>query len=248
MPVFVNGKIRRRMRKRIPLILCMTLLFPSTLLLQAHFLHERYGEYKILADCPWCEDDGLGEDVVYVPFNASTMRLLSPADPHFLADLLWLRTVYYFGQHAFTDRQYPYLLHLLDVITDLSPEWEQPYLFGAVVLPVEAGAVEDGFYLIDKGLAQFPQSWELWFYKGFCMWQFRGDIDSAARALQRAALLPGSPPYLAPLAATLATRAGQRELALRFLNEVLDNLPTPDQRKIVLEKLREISGNAKNGA
>ena len=186
---------------------CIVVALAATVSLQAVFLENRYGDYTPLADCPWCEDKGLGEDVAYIPFDASLMRLLSPADPDFIADLMWLRTAYYFGKHALTDRKYPSLFHLVDVITDLSPKWEYPYLFGAVILPTEADAMEEGVYLIDKGLARFPENWELWFYRGFFLWHVQEDLVSAAQSLHEASLLPGAPPYVARLSASLATRA-----------------------------------------
>lgn len=221
-------------------LICLFLFTSSTLLLQTHFLDKRYDVHRQNPECPWCEDKGLNEDVVYVPFNTSVMRLISPADPHFLADLLWMRTAYYFGQHVLTDREYPYLLHLLDLITDLSPAWDLPYLFGAVILPTEVMAVDDGFYLIDKGLAYHPDNWELLFFKGFYLWKFRGDTLSAAEALHKASLLPGSPAYLSRLSATFATQAGQKELALRFLQEALSNVRDLKQREILLKKLKEV--------
>ena len=218
-------------------------LITATLFLQAHFLDKRYEVYIPTPDCPWCEDKGLDEDVVFVPLNTSIMRLISPADPHLLADFLWMRTAYYFGRHALTNREYPYLLHLLDLITDLSPEWELPYFFGAVILPTEADELEDGFYLIEKGLKYHPDNWRLWFFKGFYLWKSRGDILSAAHALHTASLLPDAPVYLGRLSATFATRAGRQELAMRFIEEALQNVQDPVQQKILLEKLREVIGS-----
>ncbi|RLB75039.1 MAG: hypothetical protein DRH24_20255 [Deltaproteobacteria bacterium] len=231
------------MKRGISLLISVFFLITFTMLFQAHFLDKRYGVHSPIPGCPWCEDKGLDEDVVYVPLNASIMRLISPADPDLIADLLWIRTAYYFGRHALTDREYPYLLHLLDLITDLSPEWNLPYFFGAVILPTEAKQEKDGFYLIEKGLKYHPDDWQLWFFKGFYLWKSRGDVLSAARALHKASLLPGSPVYLARLSATLATRAGQQELAMRFIEQALRNAHDPVHRKILFEKLREVTGD-----
>lgn len=225
---------------RIFLIIGTLFLLAATLLIQAHLLGWRYGSYTTLAECPWCEDERRDKDVVLVPLRSSMMRLISPSDPDFLADLLWMRAVYYFGQHALTDREYPYLFHLLDLITDLSPTWGYPYFFGAVILPIEAGAIDKGEYLIDKGIGQLPEDWELWFFKGFYLWKFHGDMLGAASALHRASMLPGSPAYLGRLSASLATKAGRKELALRFLEEALKNMHNEAQRKILEEKLEEV--------
>lgn len=228
------------MKKSVYYLLILLLIIPATLFLQAHFLDKRYGAHNPNPECLWCEEGESGEDVAFIPFDTAVMRLIAPADSHFLADLLWMRTTYYFGQHALTDQQYPFLLHLLDLITDLSPSWELPYIFGAVVFPLELEELEGGLYLIEKGLIYQPDNWQLWFYKGYFLWKSREDLISAAKALNKASLLPGSPKYLARLSATLATRAGQKELAVRFLEEALRGAKDLSKQKILREKLKEV--------
>ena len=200
----------------------------------------KYGQFISTEECPWCEENAQRDDADFIPVRADFLRLLAPADPHFLSNVLWIRAMYYFGSHALTDRQYPYLFHLLDLITDLSPLWDHPYFFGAVVLPFEADAAEDGLYLIEKGLVYQPDNWQLWFFKGFCRWKAFGDTVSAAEDLLRASLLPGAPVYLAALSATFATQAGQKELALRFLEEARNNLSDPLHQQLLSDKIEEI--------
>ncbi|MEZ4529036.1 MAG: hypothetical protein R2941_24250 [Desulfobacterales bacterium] len=225
---------------RFHIIIIFFFLLGSVIFVQGHYSEKRYRERVLVPECPWCDARETQEDIVYIPINSSLMRLLSPADPHFLADILWMRTSYYFGSHALTDRKYTYLFHLLDIITDLSPEWENPYLFGAVILPTEGEAVEDGLYLIEKGIVHHPQMWELWFFKGYFLWKEQGDIIGGAEALHKASLLPRAPIYLAKLSATLATQEGQKELAIRFLEQALENIEDPNQRKILIQKMEKI--------
>jgi tetratricopeptide (TPR) repeat protein len=228
------------MKKRLlSLVMSLCVLLVCTILLQTSLLDHRNSERAQVPGCPWCDDKTRTEDVVYLPVSTSVIRLFSPADPHFIADLVWMRTAYYFGKHALTDRQYPYLLNLLDVITDLSPRWEKPYLFGAVAIPAETENYSDGFYIIDKGLAHHPDSWELWFFKGYYLWK-SGNSADAAQAVHKASVCRGAPIYLANLSATFATRAGEKELAIRFLEEALKNIQDPVQRKIILKKMQEV--------
>ncbi|MFW5687818.1 MAG: hypothetical protein ACOCXV_02715 [Bacteroidota bacterium] len=218
------------------LLFILTLL---TIFFQMEYVSKRYSVRIINPECPWCEE-AVREDVLYIPISAALMRLFSPADPHFLADLLWMRSAYYFGEHALKDQEYPYLFHMIDLITDLSPSWEHPYLFGAVILPDEADAVDDGMYLIEKGLVHHPDMWELWFYKGYYLWKYFDDNIGASEALHKASLMPGAPLYLAKLSATLATKAGQKEIALRFLQESINNTTDLNLRRILLKKLQEV--------
>lgn len=225
-------------RKNFPFYILSMLLFGATVLFQADYLGNRYADRIILPECPWCDANAKG-DVVYLPMDASVMRLLSPADSGFLADTLWMRALYYFGQHALTDRQYPYLMNLLDIITDLAPRWDYPFVYGAVILGDASDTPDDAFYMIDKGLVHHPENWQLWFFKGYYLWK-NGDNLSAAEALQNASILPGAPIYLSQLSATLLTREGRRDMALRFLEQALHMTKDPRQRKFIIQKIRKI--------
>ena len=212
--------------------------FATTVLFQAIYLDKRYADRVILPECPWCDANAKG-DVVYLPMDASVMRFLSPADSEFLADMLWLRALYYFGQHSLTDGQYPYLVNLLDMITDLAPRWDYPYHYGAVILGDASDTPDDAFYMIDKGLVHHPENWQLWFFKGYYLWK-DGDNLNAADALQKAAVLPGAPVYLAQLSATLLTREGRRDMALHFLEQALSMTQDPRQRKFIIQKIQKV--------
>jgi hypothetical protein len=218
----------------LPLMLGISVFF------QYHYLSDRSGNRVINPECPWCEEDER-EDVLYVPLSAPLMRIFSPADPHLLADLLWMRTTYYFGKHVLSDQEYPYLFHMLDLITDLSPDWLNPYFYGAVIFPSEAKAVEEGFYMVEKGLIHHPNSWELWFFKGYYLWKYFNNNIAASEALHTAANKPDAPIYLAKLAATLATKSGEKEIALRFLQESIKNTNDPSLKRILIKKLEEIN-------
>lgn len=222
----------------------LLLLFAVTISLQAHYAERRFGDRVVIPECPWCDGRASAqEDVIFVPLRERAMRLFAPADPDFLADMLWLRTCYYFGARALTTREYPFLFHLLDLATDLAPRWEGPFLFGAVILPTEAEAVEDGMYFIEKGLVFHPENWELWFFKGFFLWKALNDPEGASEALLEAAKRPGAPRYLGALAATILTRAGQRELAARFIQEAIRNLDDEKQKEALIQKMKELAND-----
>ena len=223
------------MRHRTLAAAFITALFFATCFIQADLSTRKFdlslSDYRTAS---------LNNDVIYIPLDSSFIKLLSPADPSFVSDLIWMRAAYYFGYHALSDRQYPYLVHLLDIITDLSPKWDYPYTFGAALLPTEAESAEEGYYIIDKGIRQFPDDWQLWFFKGYYQWQIDNNLLEAAETLRHASLLPGAPTYLVRLPSTLATRAGQRELAVRFIHESLKQVKDEKQKQVLLEKLQEM--------
>lgn len=228
-------------RRKIPIALFT--LFCLTVICQVSLLDKRFTFSDINPDCPWCDTLNTEDELIHLPVNPSAARMAAPADPGFTADLIWLRTSYYFGVHALTDNRYFFLHYLLDLITDLSPRWELPYVFGAVALPVASEAADDALYLLDKGIANNPETWKLLFLKGYILWQYKKEPVRAAEAFFTASLMKGAPKYLASLSATLATRAGERELALRFIAMALQSIEDPLYQKMLLDKAGDLIHN-----
>ena len=100
--------------------------------------------------------------------------------------------------------------------------------------------VQDGLYMIDKGLLYHKDNWQLWFFKGFYLWQIENDLAGASEALRTASQLENAPPYLINLSASFATKAGNQDIAIRFLKEALQNVQDETQRKMILKKMKEV--------
>ncbi|PID73717.1 MAG: hypothetical protein CSB33_02095 [Desulfobacterales bacterium] len=222
------------------LSILLFLLFITTLFLQFDYVNSRYIKYETAAGCKWCLDKERKDEGAFIPLSATAASIAAPADRDFLADILWLKTALYFGEHALTDKSYPYLAHLIDLITDLSPRWDYPYWFGVIILPMEADAVEDGLYFAEKAIIHHPDDWIFWFYKGFINFYYLNNAIEGAEALYKASTLPQGPKWLARLSATLATKAGRKELAIRFLEQSLEKVKDETQRKPILDKLEEV--------
>lgn len=121
-------------------------VFGAAVFFQFFYLEKRYGPLLLDEECPWCEQNTRSESVVYIPFNASHFRIVAPADPDLISSLLWMRIAYYFGSKTEDLKSYEHYLGLLDLVTDLSPQWETPYVYGAILLPLELGDIEGGIY------------------------------------------------------------------------------------------------------
>lgn len=178
------------------------IFFSGAIYFQSVYIHAKDGALILNEVCPWCKDDKKVDEIIYIPLNASHVRLLAPADPDFISDLLWIRTAYYFGLNSIKKGNNDYLFDLLNLVTDLSPKWEIPYIYAAILLPAEVGDVESGLYLIDKGLVNLSDNWELWFLKGYYLWKVHSDNVAAYEAFQRASIIEGAPHYLAGLSVT----------------------------------------------
>lgn len=179
----------------------------------------------------------IGDDqLVYLP-DASRLRPLALGYDNVLADVLWFRTISYFGAHVETDRTYPWLEAMCNLVTDLDPRAFYAYKFAGLILPWEAKDPDAGIRILEKGLRQFPDSWLLHYYVGVVQYLFKNDPDSAARQLARASELPDAPPMVARFAALLRTRQSDSETAIAVLEQMIKSTTSKKTRAVLEESL-----------
>jgi tetratricopeptide (TPR) repeat protein len=186
------------------------------------------------------------ERLLYIPSG----RFLKPAVlgyDNLAADYLWMKAIGYFGGHYMSDQKYPWLPHILELITDLDPRFRIVYYFGGIVLAIEADKVEESTALLEKGMENFPDYWKFPFFIGFNHFYYRGDFVTAAEYISRAATLPGHPEYLPKLAASLYARGGRLEDAVAFLWAVEANLEDERLKRKIREKIGELESGVVPG-
>ena len=177
----------------------------------------------------------------YTPFTSSLARQEFES---LVADMLWIKAIGYFGGHYLTDRSYKWLYHILDLATTLDPLFRFPYEFGGIVLALEGGNPGQSILLLEKGIKYYPEYWRLYFYLGFNYLYYNRDLQNASRYITIASQLPGHPPYLPKLAASLLTTSGEKNTALSFLRQLYDNTEDEWLKHQIKEKIDDIlAGN-----
>lgn len=179
-----------------------------------------------------------GPAPIYLP-RARFLRPLSLGYQDVLADVLWFRTISYFGEHYRSDRTYTWLAYMCDLVTDLNPRADYVYRFGGMILPWEANQVDEGIQLLEKGVAAMPNSWLLQYWLGFAYFFFKDDYDRASVHMSRAAALPGAHPIAARLAALLYQHQYGPETTLKFLEQMAQQADTQQMRDVVQSHIRE---------
>lgn len=157
------------------------------------------------------------EEVLYVP-SPRVLKGLSLGYTGLMADIYWTRVVQYFGsKHAAHAKQYKQLAPLLDITTTLDPHLIVAYRFGSTFLaqnpPEGAGEPDKAVELIERGIRENPDTWQLYFELGFLEYMDLHDPSAAANAFERGAQIPHSHPFLRVLAAAMAQHAGERQTA-----------------------------------
>ena len=179
------------------------------------------------------------EQLLYLP-SGRHLKALTLGFTNFAADVLWIRAIGYFGGHALTDREYPWLYHILDQVTTLDPLFSYPYFFGGITLAVERESVSESVAILAKGMTRYPSDWRYPFYIGYNQFYNLRDPERAAVFMRYAASLPGSPEYLPHLAASLIAESGRLDAAVLFLETMAEGTREQHAREKIRLKIAEL--------
>ena len=157
------------------------------------------------------------EEVLYVS-SPKLLKYMSLGYEGLLANIYWTRAVQYFGgKHQVGSEQYNLLAPLLEITTSLDPHLTVAYEFGANFLspkpPNGAGQPDKAVALVEKGIAENPDKWRLYYALGFVEYMERHDLHAASQAFDRGSRVPDAHPWLRVLAAQMAQRGGDRQTA-----------------------------------
>lgn len=190
------------------------------------------------------------DDTLYLP-RSGVIHGLALGHTELAADLLFIRTINYFGAELTGQRHYDWLSRHLDTIVSLDPYFRTPYIFGSRAtmyngLAITNEMVHRSNHFLELGLEQFSDDWEMAFSLG-CNYlnelkttdlvQKRTWRHLGGQWIRRAALGSGGPPWLANLAATILTEQGQREAAIRYLEEAYLTTENQESQKQILNLL-----------
>ncbi len=139
------------------------------------------------------EKNRLDLEMAYFPKGAFLKEVVMGYDG-LAADIAWLKAIQYYGKHRIGDNVFVWLEHIFNIITDLDPAFVNAYIFGALVISEDAGQPEIGLKLLKKGMANNPDTWQLYFEAGFLYYLILRDYDMAVLYFELAEKAPGADP------------------------------------------------------
>jgi tetratricopeptide (TPR) repeat protein len=168
--------------------------------------------------------EGLAEkkhrlEVLYLP-SGQFIEQASLGYRDLAADILWFRMVQYYGGYRMGENDIALFAHLVDVITDLDPQFVYAYVFGALIIAQDLGEFRQGIGFLEKGVRNNPQDWWLPFQLGFLHYVYARDYPQALVYFEKAARLPGAGPQAARFAAFVAGKAGYVETSIALWEEL----------------------------
>jgi tetratricopeptide (TPR) repeat protein len=180
-------------------------------------------------------------EVLYLP-SGQFVEQAALGYRNLAADVLWFKMVQYYGGYRMGANDLALFTHLVDVITDLDPQFVYAYVFGALIIAQDLGQFERGIGFLEKGIQNNPEDWWLPFELGFLSYVYARDYAKALSNFEKAARIPGAGPQAARFAAFVAAKAGHVETSIAMWEELArtsDNKYIRELAERYIAELRE---------
>ncbi len=135
-----------------------------------------------------------------------------------------------------------WVYRMLDSISELTPKFRSPYLYGSIALSVIVDDREGATAIFEKGLKHFPKDWKLAYQGAYhYIWEVRDERRAADLLIQ--AGKNGAPDWVFALAAKLYAKDGRALLARTVLEDALQNVDDPESESAlrIKKRLNEIN-------
>lgn len=175
------------------------------------------------------------QDLLYFP-NGQALRLVSFGFHNALSDLLWFQTVNYFGKHYRTDKNYYWLNHMCEMVTDLDPFHMDIYEICAMLIAWENNKPERAAQLITKAINVKPEYWRNYYLRAMNAIIFKLGIEKARDDFVHASQLPDCPVFIKELASRKISELQTPEEAIHFLKNMAEKSADNSQRQALTER------------
>jgi tetratricopeptide (TPR) repeat protein len=160
--------------------------------------------------------------------DGKVLNVLSLGFERAVADLFWIRTVYYVGDEYASAAKWPAAERLANLVTDVDPHFDSAYVIMASVLGGLRNDPDAAIRLLEKGAAN-SDYWRIHFLLGFQYFMEKSEHAIAAKHIERAFAL-GGPPYLQFLIGRLYSHGGDPSTGMQFIAARLQNEEQPEVR------------------
>nr|MCU0237639.1 hypothetical protein [Acidobacteriota bacterium] len=140
--------------------------------------------------------DYFGERDAFVSLpSGKTLKALSFGYHSLAADLLFIWSIQFYSTYHIRNR-FDFLERVYDAITDITPQYREPYIVGSLIMVHEAKDVPMALRLLEKGSRHNPGEWLFDHDAGYYTYKYLKDFKRAERYYKLAAAKPGAPSFI----------------------------------------------------
>jgi tetratricopeptide (TPR) repeat protein len=170
----------------------LAVIFLSLLLLAAVFQNRYDSTISYLGD---------RSTFVSLP-TGKALQILSFGYRNLTADLLFIWSIQFYSTYYLTNR-FDYLERVYNTIIDITPQYKEPYIIGAMIMVLEAKDIPMALRLLDKGSRSNENEWIFDHEAGYYCYKYLKNYSKAESYYTRAALKTDAPSFLKRMKAHL---------------------------------------------
>lgn len=167
-------------------------------------------------------------------------RLLSLGHYSLAADYYWMRSLVHFGDSRSHRVLYPNLEPFIQRSLALDPQFKSIYFLAGTALTLKGMDYELSNRILERGLIERPDVWEIPFYLGFNYYYFDHDFARAAETLALAAKDPDAPDYVWGMATRLSAEGQNPDVGLALVNSILAGMEEDDPARADFEERQRL--------
>lgn len=158
------------------------------------------------------------------------------------ANFLWFKTVNYYGTHRLTDKSYPWLTQMVDMVTKLNPYFEPAYEWAGLFIPDDLDDPEAARIILNRGITYVgDRNWKVHLYQGLIHFKHYNDRKTAADFFVMGSRVPSEHSWkLGRMAAVFYAQAGVQTNAVSLLSFLIQTTESPAIREVLQERLKTV--------
>lgn len=168
-----------------------------------------------------------------------TLRILSFGFQNLVADMLFIWSIQFYSTYYLSNR-YDYLEHIYETITDLTPEYTEPYIVGSWIMGLEAKDYKMAMRLLEKGSKNNKDEYIFDYEAGYYAFDNLKDYELAEKLFRRAAQKPDAPPVIKRSWAHLVYMRDNLEFAWKLWMDIYKNAKEIVERDASFNHLYQI--------
>lgn len=160
---------------------------------------------------------------VYVAFpTGKTMRILSFGYRNVLADFLFIWSIQFYGSLTISNRA-DYVWTIYDSITDLTPDYVDPYMVGSWIMALEYQQYQKAIDLLQKGSRSLKNEWIFDFESANYANLYLKNYSLAEQYYSKVMEHPNSPAMIKRLKAHMVYMRDDLNMAKQLWRDIYEN-------------------------
>jgi hypothetical protein len=154
--------------------------------------------------------------------TGKALQILSFGYQNLTADLLFIWSIQLYSTYYLTNR-FDYLERVYNTITDITPQYKEPYIIGALIMAFEARDIPMALRLLDKGSRSIEGEWLFDHEAGYYCYKYLKDYSRAEAYYARAASKPNAPSFMKRMKAHMVYLQDDPKVAYQMWLDIYNN-------------------------